>query len=624
MSPSGDTKPLDFNLEQALKNLPNQPGVYRMHDKAGAIIYIGKAKVLKNRVRSYFQINKAGMTARIRRMVKRVVWFDTIVTDTEVEALILESNMIKAYKPHYNILLRDDKRFPWIGFSDEAFPRLFITRQPQKSGRSKFFGPYTNSNDLYTTLKLVRRYFPLRQRRRPLFKDRPCMNYYIGNCLAPCQKKVTPEAYQKLLTQVELLLKGKTDELLDSLRWEMEAASESLNFEHAAKLRDCLKAVQSITASKQKVFSDDPTLNQDILAAAYDDKRCIVSVLSVRKGKLLERRSHELPLTEDSTVEEAYAAFIPQYYEMMSGPDLPEELVLQFALPDTDVLEAWLSQLHGKRVSLIVPQRGMKKEMLALGQKNAKEALDQATLYDLTKHQNDPTRALLELQEALDLPDFPARMECYDISHVQGTNTVASMVVFTDGKPDKAAYRRFKIRTTKEGTPDDFASMHEVITRRFKHSSGSKDTGSKDDSWEDPDVVIIDGGKGQLNAALRALGDNGIVDQPIISLAKKFEEVFLPGQERPVILPRDSRALFLLQQIRDESHRFAITYHRSLRAKAATASELDHVHGLGPKRKQALLTHFGSVDKIKQASLAEVGQALGISTKQADILMRQL
>jgi excinuclease ABC subunit C len=604
-----------FDLNAFLQGLPTQPGVYRMYDRADQLIYVGKAKNLRNRVRSYFHKNPSQLSPKVQVTVQQVARMDVILTDSEVEALILESNLVKQHKPKYNILLRDDKKFPWIGISNEPFPRLFITRTPSKQGKTKFFGPYTNSADLYATLQQVRKNFPLRQRRKPLFQNRPCMNYAIGTCLGPCQNLVTPEAYANIVRQVELFLSGKADELLKLIEREMTEAAEALNFEWAAKLRDRYKAVESVVA-KQKMVSDDVTLNQDIIALAEDGLRCMITVLTVRHGKLIGSRSQEIALLHGATPQEAYLSYLYQVYQDRPTEDLPDEILLQYPLEDEGILAAWLQQKRKKKVRFTVPQLGTKRDLLHLGIKNAREALEQSKRYDATRLQRDPARALIELQEALDLPDFPARMECYDISHVQGSHTVASMVVFVDGKPDKQSYRRFKIKTA-EGKPDDFKSMEEVIRRRFAHSSDEA-------GWDEPDLVIIDGGKGQLYSAIKALQAHGIAEQPIISLAKKFEEVYIPGRERPILLPRDSQALFLLQQIRDEAHRFAITFHRSLRQKAATASALDEIPGIGSKRKQKLYDHYGTVEKIREASPEELGRVLGIRGNTLETIYQAL
>lgn len=593
-----------FDLKTALGRLPDLPGVYRMYGGADQLLYVGKAKNLKNRVRTYFQ-NPDGLAPKVKVLMQQVDRFDYIVTDTEVEALILEYNLIKQYRPKYNILMRDDKKFPWIGLSAEPFPRLFITRDP--SGRGRFFGPYANSGNMHKTLRVIRKHFPLRQRRKPLFKHRPCMNYFIGTCSGPCQHLVSEAEYADIVRQVELFLKGKADDLLALLSAEMEKASESMNFELAAKLRDRYLAVQDVIA-QQKMFYNDASVNQDVIAASHDERRIAISVLNIRRGKLIGSRPHEIPLAHQATPEEAYSAFVTQYYQDEEADDLPDEIILQYGIEDQPMLEGWLREKRGRKVTLAFPQKGTKKELLDLGMRNAREILEQAQSYEAKQYRNDPARALMELQELLGLPEFPARMECYDISHIQGSQTVASMVVFSNGVPDKQAYRRFKIQVA-EGQPDDFASMNEVIRRRFARAG--------EDGWEAPDLVIIDGGKGQLSSAVAALQNLGVENQPIISLAKKFEEVFLPGQGRPVLLPRNSSALFVLQQIRDEAHRFAITYHRTLRGKAARGSMLDTVAGIGEKRKQRLIEHFGSVARMKKATLEELRQVPGMTQPAA-------
>jgi excinuclease ABC subunit C len=591
-----------FDFQAALSRLPDEPGVYRMYSASGTLLYVGKAKNLKNRVRSYFQ-NPAGLAPKVHALMQQVARFDYIVTDSEVEALILEYNLIKQYRPKYNILLRDDKKFPWIGLSAEPFPRLFITRDP--SGRGKFFGPYANSGNMHKTLQVIRKHFPLRQRRKPLFKTRPCMNYYIGTCSGPCQNLVTEEDYAEVVKQVELFLKGKADDLLERLDAEMERASEAMNFELAAKLRDRYMAVKDVVA-QQKMYYADAGVNQDIVGMASDMRRCAIMVLNIRRGKLIGSRPHEIMLTHQTTPEEAYQAFLSQYYQDEEAEDLPDEIILQHPFEDEPLFQDWLSRKKGRKVILLHPQKGIKKELLELGIKNAMETLEQAHSQESKSYRNDPARALIELQEALGLPEFPARMECYDISHFQGAQTVASMVVFTNGVLDRKAYRRYKIQSA-EGEPDDFKSMHEVITRRFTRALKGEP------GWAEPDLVIIDGGKGQLSSAVSALQKLGLDNQPIISLAKKFEEVFLPGQSRPILLPRDSGALFVLQQIRDEAHRFAITFHRDLRGKKSMQSALDTIRGIGEKRKQKLLEHFGSVGKIREATLEELAKVPGFN-----------
>ncbi len=608
-----------FDFQAALSRLPDQPGVYRMYSSPtstasdGVLLYVGKAKNLKNRVRSYFQ-NPAGLAPKVAALMQQVARFDYIVTDSEIEALILEYNLIKQHRPKYNILLRDDKKFPWIGLSAEPYPRLFITRDP--SGRGKFFGPYAHSGSMYKTLQVIRKHFPLRQRRKPLFKTRPCMNYHIGACSGPCQQLVTPAEYGEVVKQVELFLKGKADDLLERLELDMHRASEAMHFELAAKLRDRYTAVQDVV-TQQKMYYPDTSVNQDIVAVACDARRCAIVVLNIRRGKLIGSRPHEIMLTHQTTPEEAYSAFLSQYYQDEDVDDLPDEIILQHTVEDEEIFRDWLNRKRGKKVALTRPQKGIKKDLLDLGIKNATETLEQAHSQEAKSHRNDPTRALMDLQTALNLPEFPVRMECYDISHFQGAQTVASMVVFTNGVSDNKEYRRFKIQVA-EGEPNDFASMEEVMTRRFTRALQGEP------GWESPDLVIIDGGKGQLSSAVEALARLKITDQPIISLAKKFEEIYLPGESRPILLPRDSGALFILQQIRDEAHRFAITYHRTLRGKKATESVLEHIPGIGEKRKEKLMRHFGSIGKIKSATQEELAALPGFNASVAQQIYQAL
>ncbi|MEB3206165.1 MAG: excinuclease ABC subunit UvrC, partial [Vampirovibrionales bacterium] len=592
------------SLEIALKHLADAPGVYQFFDGEGRLLYVGKAKRLKARVRSYFQ-KGSQLTGRISAMVHQVARLHTIVTDSEAEAFLLESNLIKTHGPKYNILLRDDKRYPWIALSDEPYPRLFVTRNPKKLARTKtrFFGPYPNSGDMYTLLATIRKVFPLRQRRRPLFKDRPCMNFFIGLCPGPCQQKITPEGYQHTIDQVVLLLKGKTDDLLEELSVEMQAASEAMAFERAAQLRDTHSAIYHL-AGEQKVISPDPTLSQDAVGMATNGHRVAVTILSIRRGKLI--RSQSLPYTIVDTIaseagraaadsalaQEAYSELLTQLlgqWEYLSV-DLPDELLLPLSVMDLSLVAEALTarrqrlQPGSRRVSVSVPQRGEKKALIDMATRNAEQSLTLWLQQDAEKLGRDPSEALVQLQEVLDLPDYPRRMECYDISHFQGSHTVASMVVFEEGRAAKDQYRRFKIQIA-EGKPDDFANMAEVIRRRFSSKA-----------WDAPDLVIIDGGKGQLSAACEALEQvrdlGGGPPPAMISLAKRFEEVYVPDQSHPIILPPESPARLLLQQIRDEAHRFAITFHRSLRAKKATLSVLDTLPGLGKARKAKLLERF--------------------------------
>lgn len=592
-----------FDFEAELKALPPQSGVYRMYNAAEELLYVGKAKNLRSRVRHYFQ-KGGGHTAKTRRMIPEIAYFDVIVTDSEVEALILEDNFIKEYQPPYNVLLKDDKRYPWLALTDEAFPRLLVTRRPQRQGRkTRYFGPYTSASELYRLLKVLRKQFPLRQRKNPLFKDRPCMNYHLGLCSGPCQQLINKTDYDEIVEQLSLFLKGKPQELIVKLTRQMEEASERLAFEEAAKLRDRLKSVDQLS-HRHKIVSEDTSLSQDVIQVVEDGWMAALCVLSIRGGKIINTQTEEILLRNEETAKEVLEAFLMPYYRQIEAHQLPADLLLPFEIDDADILEAWLTEQRAskRRVKLLTPKRGSNADLLAMAKTNAERSLEQAKLYEQTKAHRDPIQAVLDLQERLDLPNYPERMECYDISHFQGGQTVASMVVFKDGEPDSASYRRFKIQRA-EGKPDDFDSIREVMERRAKHR----------DDWGEPDLIIIDGGKGQLSSAYDTLQELGWHNQPIISLAKRYEEVFFPNRSQPVLIPHDTPALQTLQQIRDEAHRFAITYHRKLRSKKTFSTPIDDVEGLGKVSKKKLLHHFKTWQAIVEAGPDELAEVLGAS-----------
>jgi len=620
-------------IKDQLRHLPEKPGVYRMYDAAGRLLYVGKAKNLKNRVSSYFH-SGAQHTAKTRRLVTEIVRFDVTITASEIEALLLEDNWIKQERPPYNILLKDDKRYPWLCLTGEPFSRLIVTRKvfepddtgkrPRRTGkyRPQYFGPYSNVGAMYQTLQVLRKHFPLRQRRKPLFTDRPCMNYAIGACPGPCQNLVSEADYEETKTQIALLLRGKTDALLDTLTAEMTAASEALNFEWAAKLRDRAKAVEHIMQYQQVVHTDQTSTDADMVGLSFNDRHAFAVVLQVRGGKLIGNSPHRLALEGDTHASDILEAFLPLYYGDKEASEIPEAIYLPFLLPEETLtlLAQWLSEKRqssaktSKRLAAVTvqaPKRRLHYDLVQMAVRNAEESLRLADVDDQSRLRHDPTQALLALQEALGLPDLPHRMECYDISHMQGSYTVASMVVFVDGQPAKSEYRRFNIKCA-EGKPDDFASMAEVIRRRLGHwrEQDIKQDGASETPvfWDPPDLLIIDGGKGQLSSAKAVLDAEGLPDQPIISLAKKFEEVFRPGESRPLVLPRQSNALFLLQQIRDEAHRFAITHHRKRRGQGATVSWLDGVAGLGEKRRQVVEGVFPTRGAFQRQS-AESAQA---------------
>ncbi|MDD6119947.1 MAG: excinuclease ABC subunit UvrC [Selenomonadaceae bacterium] len=589
-------------VAEKLKLLPDSPGVYIMKNAQGKIIYVGKAIVLKNRVRQYFQHNKQH-TAKVRAMVSHIADFEIIMTHSEVEALILECNLIKKHRPHYNIALKDDKSYPYVKVTvQEDFPRVFLTHRVTKDG-ARYFGPYTNVTAVHQSLKLLRRLFPLRTCKR--LQERPCLEYHIRRCLAPCVGKVDKAEYAAMIRAVLLFLEGRTEDVEKELRYRMEKAAEAYHFELAARLRDQLQAVQKV-AEKQNIVTGAG--DQDAIGMARDNLGVCVQVFFIRSGKMLGREHFLLGGSEDESDAAILTAFLQQYYHRATFVPREVLLPLELAPEDTQLLETFLTEKkHGSKVHLLCPQRGTKKDIVEMAAGNAQKYLaDEA----VKMHQADARTlgAVEELGKYLGLKKPPMRMECFDISHNQGSETVASMVVFEGGLPKKSDYRRFKLRTT-EGKPDDFLSMREVTTRRY--------VGLPEE--ELPDLIVIDGGKGQLSSALEIIrGAGHHMDVPVVGLAKQFELVFKEGESEPVVLPRHSQALYLIQRIRDEAHRFAITFHRKLRGKRNLVSVLDHVVGIGPKRRQALWQHFGTLAKMQAASVEELAKAPGMNRPAAE------
>lgn len=593
---------MNETVEEKLKLLPDKPGVYIMKNEQGKIIYVGKAVVLKNRVRQYFQSNK-NHTPKVRAMVSHIADFEIIMTHSEVEALILECNLIKKHRPRYNISLKDDKSYPYVKVTvQEDFPRVFITRRVLKDG-ARYFGPYTNATAVHESLKLLRRLFPLRTCRH--LQERPCLEYHIKRCLAPCAGKVEKDDYDAMIRAVLLFLEGRTDDVERELQFRMEAAADAYHFEFAARLRDQLLAVRKV-AEKQNIVTGSG--DQDAVGMARSEIGVVVQIFFIRAGKMIGREHFLLQSTEEESDEAILAAFLQQYYHRAAF--IPREVLLPLELPaaERELLEAWLSEKKRKaKVQILCPQRGTKHDIVAMAAGNAQKYLaDEAARI---KQANDQTRgAVEELGRYLGLRNPPDRMECFDISHIQGSETVASMVVFEGGLPKKSDYRRFKIQST-EGKPDDFLSMREVTTRRY--------VGLPEN--ELPDLIVIDGGKGQLSSALEIIRRHaGHKKVPVVGLAKQFELVFREGESEPVVLPRHSQALYLIQRIRDEAHRFAITYHRKLRGKRNLVSVLDHIVGIGPKRRQALWSHFGTLSRIKAAGVEELMAAPGMNRPAAE------
>lgn len=585
-------------VEEKLKLLPDSPGVYLMKDARGKIIYVGKAVVLKNRVRQYFQRNK-GHTPKVRAMVEKIADFETIMTGSEVEALILECNLIKKHRPRYNISLKDDKSYPYVKVTlQEEFPRVFVTRRILKDG-ARYFGPYTNVTAVHESLKLLRRLFPLRSCRQ--MGERPCLEYHIKRCIAPCTGNVDREEYDAMIRAVLLFLEGRTEDVERELSARMQAAAESYHFELAARLRDQLAAVRRV-AEKQNIVTGAG--DQDAVGMARSDIGVCMQIFFIRAGKMLGREHFLLQGSEEESDEALLTAFLQQYYHQAAF--VPREVLLPMELEETALLSEWLSEKKGGKVQIFVPQRGSKRDIVNMAEGNAEKYLrDEA---ERVKQANAQTLgAVEELGHYLGLRELPNRMECFDISHNQGSETVASMVVFEGGLPKKSDYRRFKIRSA-EGKPDDFKSMREVTTRRY----------GKLTEEELPDLIVIDGGKGQLSSALEIIRGAGHLKVPVVGLAKQFELIFVEGSSDPVVLPRHSQALYLIQRIRDEAHRFAITYHRKLRGKRNLVSVLDHIDGIGPKRRKMLWSHFGNLNRIKAASVEELAAVEGMNLPAAE------
>jgi len=544
-------------LALSLKLVPTLPGCYIYYDKDGEIIYIGKAKNLKRRVSSYF--NRTQDRVKVAVLVSKIEKMEYIITDSEVEALILESHLIKEHKPKYNILLKDDKNYPYFLITDEDYPRIRVVRKKnlnQEKGR--YYGPYTNSRAMYSTLDFLKKIFPLKQCKQPKFSNRPCLYYHIGKCLAPCQGKVSPEEYQNLVNQVELFLSGKQSELIKKLKTQMEEYAKAEQFEKAAKMRDSYLDLQK-TLERQKVVYESTKLNEDIISILQDSGIFAIVILMIREGRLIDKKSFTYKV-EEADKSEFFATFFKDYYSMLKL-DFPDKIIASELenVGEKSLYEEWLEILSKKKVKISYGKTKAGKQLQELADKNAKDLLEKAKIQSLVDLSNDFNEVGAYLAEKLKLKNFPHKIECYDISHIQGTNTVASGICFINGMPKKSLYKRYKVKST-EGKPDDFKSMKEVLTRRFKRLG--------EEGWEKPDLIIIDGGKGQLSSVMQIVEELGITGIDIVSLAKREEEVFLPNKSTSIMLPRGSSALFLIQRVRDEAHRFAITYHRNLRSKA--------------------------------------------------------
>lgn len=607
-------------LSEKLKTLPSSPGCYLMKNEKGVIIYVGKAKVLKNRVRQYFQKN-GDHSRRIRQMIGDIRDLEWIATDSELEALILESNLIKKHHPTYNVRLKDDKSYPYIAVTlSEELPRVVYMRKlrMQPKEKDKYFGPYTDTDAVKETLRLIRRVFgvPCGYREPAQSKGKACMYYHINQCTGICAGKITREEYLAVIDDVMAFLAGKREELVDKLLVQMNEASESLLFEKAARLRDQIQAIQKLIA-RQKVVSD-PSEDQDVIALVTDNGNTCAEMFFVRNGKLIGQEHFMLDNVSPDDLGDSLQAFIKQYYD--TAAYVPREVLLNADIAESDIIESWLRHKRGTKVDVSSPKRGDKKHLVEMAGKNADLVLKQLQ-YKLESDERHVQDELGDLQQAIDCPTLPRRIEAYDISNIQGYYTVASLVVFKNGQPKKSHYRKFKIKLP-EGKPDDFASMKEVITRRLSGSIKQTDAFA-----ELPDLILIDGGKGQLNAAVEAAAECGVCAAsetaqadcvPMIGLAKRNEEIYKPGFSDPIILPRNSKGLHVIQRIRDEAHRFAITFHRSLRSKTVRASVLNQIQGIGPTRRRALLKHFGSVMRVKDATLEELIAAPSMNIAAAE------
>jgi len=613
-----DDKDLNPTLKEKLNSLPSSPGVYQFRDSAGKLLYIGKAAVLKNRVKQYFQSKP--VSPMISAMIRKISDIELITTDNEVEALILEQNLIRTHKPRYNINFKDDKSYPYIVITNEPFPRIFPTRKKRSDG-SKYFGPYTDVRNMRFALKTVRNIFMIRSCSLNLTEDaisrnkfNLCLDYHIQKCEGPCVGFVSKEEYNHTIDQVAKLLNGKTKSLVKDLTLKMQDYSEKMQFEKAKQIRDRIHAIE-VYSSKQKIV-DDEIIDKDIIAFEKTDNDCCGMVLKIRDGKVIGKTHYFLTNVEDKTPSEIIEQLLINYYS--KSEFIPDEIHLMTEPENQSAVKDWLEKRKSGKVDMIIPKIGDKYKLLFMVRKNARLMLDELILTRLKREFIPPS--LDSLKKDLNLSRLPRRIECYDISHIQGTDTVASMVVFAEGRPKKSDYRKFKINYVPDetGTPDDFLSMREVIYRRYKkitekNSGGSSDL-SAENSKEDlsfgaiPDLIIIDGGKGQLSSAVKVLDDFGVKDQNIIGLAKRLEEVYLPGESMPHNIPKTSSGLRLLQRIRDEAHRFAVTYHKDLRSKRTLTSELSDIEGIGDKTVQKLLTKFGSVENIKEMLKSSYGQ----------------
>jgi excinuclease ABC subunit C len=607
-------------ISKQLKATPTQPGIYLLKGSEGEVLYVGKASSLRHRLQSYFG-STTNLVPKIRQLVTRVTDFEFIVTESEAEALILENTFIKSHRPKYNARLKDDKTYPYLKIGlNEEFPQVYITRSVVNDG-ARYFGPYASAGSVRKTMDLLKKLFPYRSCTRTITgsDSRPCLEHFINRCVAPCIGAASKEEYRRVIDQVVMFMEGKTEAVVRDLRGKMEEAAERLEFERASLLRDQLRAIERVTEG-QKVVSQVME-DQDVIALARGRDEAWVEVFFVRRGKLIGREHFIMGGVQDDEPTHIVADFVKQYYD--SVPHIPPRLLLQHPLEDNDLILQWLEQKRGKNVEIRVPKRGGKLRLVEMVAENARQGLEQLKVKWLADT-DILESAMEELQERLNLPRLPRRMECYDISNIQGTTPVGSMVVFEDGQAKSSHYRRFQIKTV-EGI-DDYAMMQEMLRRRFRrlgHAKGdgeaeadapSEDGRGKSQTWGIiPDLVLIDGGKGHLNAVVEVFLELGIDTVPLASLAKEHEEIFVRDTPESIMLPRSSPALFLVQRLRDEAHRFAVTYHQKSRTKKGMQSAMDLVSGIGPKRRRMLLRRFGSVRGVREAALEDLAAVPGMT-----------
>ena len=616
------SRPKSADFSERLKATPGKPGVYTMRDKKGAVLYVGKAASLRNRLRSYFQ-SPLGLEPKIRTMVKRVADFEFVVTETESEAVILENTLIKRHQPPFNARLKDDKTYPYIKIDvTEDFPQVYFTRRVSKDG-SRYFGPFASASSVRRTLALLKRLFPFRSCTKVITgtDPRPCLEYHIKRCLAPCTGEIDKEGYREIIDQVSMFLEGKTTQVVRGIKGRMNDAADELNFERAAALRDQLQAIEKVLEGQKVFHLTSETTDVIALSPAYGETW--IEVFFIRQGKLIGRDHFIMAGTEDDDPSKTITAFVKQFYD--ASPYVPRRILVQHPVEEVETIQDWLQEKRQGRVEIRVPQRGEKRRLVEMVAENAAQGVEQLRVKQTEGSNLDV--AMDEVQEALSLPRPPRRIECYDISNIQGSNPVGSMVVFEDGKSKNSNYRRFKIKGV-EGV-DDYAMMEEMLTRRFKRLAKEQDgltrngadseaNSSTSEAWRKiPDLVLIDGGKGHLGVAVQVFLNLGIDYIPLASIAKENEEIFVPHMPEPVVLPRSSQGLFLMQRVRDEAHRFAVTFHRERRSKRNVQSSLDLVPGIGPKRRRLLLRRFGSIKAIQEASMEDVAAVPGMTMNMA-------